>query len=450
MADARSGLSHHWECGWDNNGDVHYDLGNDASSGFNMICYGDNSGYANDPWERVNRAVSLTSDYLYTTGSSTTGYTDWTLSMWFYISSGTSAAIFSDYYNGSRIYYDTGVIYVNINGYSDSFSYTLSTGTWYHLAFCIDDSANNVKTYINGVLVRNDTDTGSPNITADYRWYFGWDGGSRYLNGRLYDIRIYNRILSRDDVWLLYTRAYQYQRTGFGNWLEDHSIISYWDMRDDATGFNDLVGSNNLTANNGAGGAYTDRFGKSGGNYGAITASSTENWTTSSQPTDNPITLCLWHYAASSSTHAAQVFGSRWDSYFSGYQHMHISYQYRYFGDNTNFSHFWGSGGAWTANTWNFFVVAKSGTTARFFLNGNYYTQNSSSFQNGTNNVTKLWMIGNNSNSGTVSMNGALGEIFWFSEYMADAAVKELYEMTKNSYLSYKQPMPGGVQCRVC
>lgn len=104
---------------------------------------------------------------------------------------------------------------------------TLYTGQWYHVAATWDGST--VRIYVNGVLETTQARTGT--IGIDTRTlYIGGRPGSDQFDGRLDDVRLYNRALSAEEVALL-------SASGSG-------LIAHWTF-DDATGVAVLDSSGN-------------------------------------------------------------------------------------------------------------------------------------------------------------------------------------------------------------
>ncbi len=83
---------------------------------------------------------------------------------------------------------------------------TLSANEWYHIAMTIDD--NGFKIYINGSLDNTittggtlDTSTAVASIGAEF------NGVSRFFNGKIDEVRVYNRVLSATEIKQLYDMA---------------------------------------------------------------------------------------------------------------------------------------------------------------------------------------------------------------------------------------------------
>ncbi len=82
-------------------------------------------------------------------------------------------------------------------------SVDLDINTWYHVVATFDDSANNVKIYINGVEELDESETNSPTASNDTtKIGGGWT--NEVWDGFLDDVRIYDRVLSAAEVKRLY------------------------------------------------------------------------------------------------------------------------------------------------------------------------------------------------------------------------------------------------------
>jgi hypothetical protein len=97
----------------------------------------------------------------------------------------------TSFYSGNDFYYNQPV----------------NIGTWYHFTF-VHDSSSGGKIYINGQLVASNT-TGGLICNGINPIYIGADSKSgnlfRFFNGKIDDIRIYNRSLTQDKISYLAT-----------------------------------------------------------------------------------------------------------------------------------------------------------------------------------------------------------------------------------------------------
>lgn len=80
---------------------------------------------------------------------------------------------------------------------------TLNINEWYHVALTIDD--NGFKTYINGVLDNTVSTGGSVSVSgADAAIGSEHNGTGRFFNGKIDEVRVYNRALSAAEIKQLY------------------------------------------------------------------------------------------------------------------------------------------------------------------------------------------------------------------------------------------------------
>jgi len=77
----------------------------------------------------------------------------------------------------------------------------LSTGEWYHICYVFDDPADTVEMYLNGILARKMTVTGTPlMMKAGQELRIGVDYPGETFRGSIDDVRIYNHPLSAAEV----------------------------------------------------------------------------------------------------------------------------------------------------------------------------------------------------------------------------------------------------------
>ena len=75
----------------------------------------------------------------------------------------------------------------------------LSTGQWYHIAATFDDAADDVRVYLDGTEVLADTTTYSPTANGE-ALQIGKSQQGEHWNGRLDDLRIYDRVLGASEI----------------------------------------------------------------------------------------------------------------------------------------------------------------------------------------------------------------------------------------------------------
>lgn len=157
----------------------------------------------------------------------TTGLTSLTTEMWVRTTD-TTGYLLSKSWNGSgeyNYYIQKDQFFVNIGAQSNSLSFTsIATGNWTHLVCTLDMTTMSV--YINGALVAGPTSHGVTNVTPTnpdlnldlcimslYPYDSSWAGDTSHaVNGDLATLKIYNRVLSADEVRLNYNAT----RSRFG------------------------------------------------------------------------------------------------------------------------------------------------------------------------------------------------------------------------------------------
>ncbi len=78
-----------------------------------------------------------------------------------------------------------------------------TTRRWYHIAATFDDNANTVKLFIDGSVVATLNTTAAPLANTGQLW-IGSSPFNDFLNGRIDDARIYERVLSPTEIQTLY------------------------------------------------------------------------------------------------------------------------------------------------------------------------------------------------------------------------------------------------------
>lgn len=140
--------------------------------------------------------------------------------------------------NVHKIMYYTGANSVNS-------TYTPPLNTWFHIVYTSDGS--NSKFYINAVSVNEVTFSATQN--ANLGFTIGSAGSRGFWDGKIDDIRIYNRALSQSEITQLYN--------------EPNGLIAYYPFNGNA---NDESGNGNNGTVNGAT-LTTDRFGNANHAY---------------------------------------------------------------------------------------------------------------------------------------------------------------------------------------
>jgi hypothetical protein len=125
----------------------------------------------------------------------------------------STPAYFCSYHNNGGVprfqlqCYDTGTPTENIAFLSPN--QTLSNNTWYHIVVTFDPASTGTATfYVNGVSIGSDDNaswSGTMNNSAG-GFAIGalTGGGSRYMDGRIDEVGVWNRVLTADEVTSLY------------------------------------------------------------------------------------------------------------------------------------------------------------------------------------------------------------------------------------------------------
>ena len=131
-----------------------------------------------------------------------------------------------------------------------TFSYSISTGTWYHVVFTLDGST--AKLYVNGSQAGS-TVTTAPSLTSASGNNFEIGGNPTYRpylwDGLIDEVAIFNSTLSASDVTSIYN-------SGAPNDISSLNPVGWWRMGDNNSGSGTTItdqgsGSNNGTLTNG-------------------------------------------------------------------------------------------------------------------------------------------------------------------------------------------------------
>jgi hypothetical protein len=106
--------------------------------------------------------------------------------------------------NGSIGILEYSANVVNLNQVGSQLSY--NDGLWHHCVFIRDVGTNQIRLYINGVLIATSSFAGGTtnNILPDQPFFFGTCNGFESFIGTLDDIGIWNRALTQQEITALY------------------------------------------------------------------------------------------------------------------------------------------------------------------------------------------------------------------------------------------------------
>jgi len=114
---------------------------------------------------------------------------------------------------------------------SETSNANLAVGQWYHLVFTYTDSGSNrLKIYKNGVAQALNVDDGSgtkANDSAETTYIgTGRSPNTTSTNGKIDELRIYNRVLSEDEI----KRLYNMTKPKVATVQLDKGLVGYWDF----------------------------------------------------------------------------------------------------------------------------------------------------------------------------------------------------------------------------
>ena len=113
-------------------------------------------------------------------------------------------------YGNYKVMFRSGGQYIQFlfDGGSSHVTHAISLNQWTHVAVSFDDSANTVSMYLNGSIDTADTETASMSTANGYYGTLIGAGNTVYsdvyFEGKIDDVRIYNRALSATEVANLY------------------------------------------------------------------------------------------------------------------------------------------------------------------------------------------------------------------------------------------------------
>lgn len=136
---------------------------------------------------------------------------------------------------------------ISANGSSASsatFSQTLSTGTWYHVAAVYTSSSGNCEIFVNGSSIGSSTTVASGAYNGAGAFTVGGLLGNSpgfFFHGKIDDVRVYNVARSQASI----AGDYQQELTG-----SESNLVSYWELNNSLS--DSTSSGNTLTNNNSA------------------------------------------------------------------------------------------------------------------------------------------------------------------------------------------------------
>ena len=258
---------------------------------------------------KIGQAIGLSgsSQYVSVTNKSPFAFTtnsNFTLSTWVNLNSvssgsGMGVALLGKYFLGGNFSGYTlrtttgsnGVTFTSNAATTFTGAITLSSNTWYHIVYVRTSSAQYL--YANGVQIgyKGSLDTITDASSSNFN--IGFDGqtsgGPTYTNGTIDDVRVYNRALSANEVFVLYNSASGFFKTSIKT-PDNKGLIGYWKLDDGAGSYaNDASGNGNKGTLINSPTWVNGKIGKALSFNG-----SNQNVTCGTKTTSIPLTFSVW------------------------------------------------------------------------------------------------------------------------------------------------------------
>ncbi len=144
-------------------------------------------------------------------------YNDWSFSGWIKTADNSSEPIiivkgmYTTYVAGYALVLNCGrirfgLLNINLNSGSISSNYPVNSGRWKHIAITRNGASGEVKIYIDGIIdTTKILPAGSADAPSRYNFLMGvGEGSDNYFNGIIDEVRIYDRVLSAEEVKTLH------------------------------------------------------------------------------------------------------------------------------------------------------------------------------------------------------------------------------------------------------
>jgi hypothetical protein len=324
---------------------------------------------------------------------------------------------------------DSGL--TNHNLISDS---AIQANTWYHVVMALDGSYN-MRMYINGVQQGTTPNSGS--ITGTplvFRIGGSLDSGNTFP-GAIDDVRIYNRVLSADEIKELYNQAASTYNASQQNQLTT-GLVGYWsfDGKDinwaTNTAYDRSSSGNNGTITGAT--AYPGKLGQ------GLSFNGTSDYV--SLPTSflnqsvTALTVCGWIYLntlGTGDTDDSAIFSKSsydtvlWYNYNADLGTKRYTFN---FGDASNPANRVDSITLATAGVWQHVCGVMNGTTRYIYLNGVLDNTNTGGISSASL-LVAVARIGNWDFSTDFLANGRLDDVRVYNRALSAEEVKRLYNM---------------------
>ncbi len=195
--------------------------------------------------------------------------TDWSIQVWVDPNSLPSSGNEEWFVNKNRVYriglsnssgttkiigdHRSGGSYETIEGTTLSDA----SGGWYHVIFTFNDSADDLKLYVNGSLVGYKLNYSGSTVNQNSEFSIGrrHDTSSGYFDGKIDEVAYWNTELSANAISALYNSGNTLSAsTNSGNYTSSGNLVLYYQFQEN---LNDSEGSFNLTGRNISSSDYT-------------------------------------------------------------------------------------------------------------------------------------------------------------------------------------------------
>ena len=411
---------------------------------------GNNGTLTNGPTraiEKVGQALNFdgANDYVISSSNLSSRFSDdsVTISAWIYPTAGGvvvselgQTSINSLWHDSQIEVLPTGEIKVSVWQLASLSLGTAPLNTWHHVVMRYTDSTDTLDGFLDGVksssTVSGNRQTPWQEGSAGLYYAFGAAdstnlGDGTYFNGKMDDIRIYNRSLSDAEVVKIYNlNATKFNATQqvTGTSL-DSGLVGYWSFNgpdiSGTTAYDRSGQGNNGTLTNGP----TQAIGKVGQ---ALSFDGVDDYVVvgslSNPPSINAITMSSWIYWKSSTESYNTILENYGGS--SGYGILLRSDQKiaSYFNDSGGYID--GGGSSVPFNTWTHIVSTYDGANVKIYINGvlDQTLGWVGSFSNNTN-----LRIGHDQFGAGRYFNGAIDDVRIYNRALSASEVKLLYNL---------------------
>jgi hypothetical protein len=352
---------------------------------------------AQSKWYGSSAYFDGTGDYLSTSSSSDLemGSGDYTVELWFYATTNTDGGLVfkGQYQNGAtwlpgfgirrlsatlmRFYFNTSTTGAGERYYD--YTTTTNTNTWYHIAMVV--SGGTGYAFVNGTLVGTLTSIGTigTSTTGITVGAFPYNIGNICFTGYINDLRITKGVARYTATFTPPANSFasgfvsgNYYGVG-DNYYNDLGVLLHLDTSI-VTPYSDSSTSNNTFTTSGTTNNSTTiyKYGNSSLYLDGVSGTYLSTPYNSGFTFTGDFTIEAWVYPSSVGT-GPKVVASNWPGQsaticsFNFYFNTYLGFSYGIGGSNVGVS---GTSQALTANAWNHIAVTRSGTTVRFFVNG--------------------------------------------------------------------------------